>query len=738
MAIKKQTFRVEGMSCTACATSVETTLSATEGVTGAAVNYAMNTVLVDYDERITGLKEFRKALQAIGYDLAEDMASDSEKMLQQEIERLRRSRLKTSLAIAFSIPVVIMAMAFHHQQVLNWFMMCLTLPVLALFGREFFIHAYKRAIHFSANMDTLVALGTGSAFIFSAINTIFPQILLERGLEPHVYFEAAAVIISLILLGKYFEERAKFRTSGSIRKLMGLGVKTATVVRNGKEEEIPVDQVIKGDEILVRPGDKIPVDGRIISGSSSVDESMLTGEPVPAMKSEGDTVIGATINGTGSFRMVAEKVGSETMLAQIIRHVQEAQGSKAPVQRLADRIAGIFVPVVIGIAILTFLAWWLFGPEPQLTYAFVTSITVLIIACPCALGLATPTAMMVGIGKGAELGILIRDARSLEVARELDVIVLDKTGTITRGKAELTDWQWFCKEEEQQIIRQITLAAENRSEHPIARTIARKLKEDGIQEALLESFQSITGKGVRVVFSGETFLLGNHNLMEDSGIDVPEDILPIVESLMEEAKTVNFVAVSKRILAVIAVADPIREDAAKVIEALKNSGIRVHMITGDNPKAAARIARVAGIEQYKAGVTPLGKLEYVKELQAKGLKVGMTGDGINDAPALAQADVGIAMGTGTDIAMETAEVTLVKGSLEKILTAVQLSHRTMHTIRQNLFWAFFYNVIGIPVAAGILFPFTGILLNPMIAGAAMAFSSVSVVSNSLRLRKFRL
>jgi Cu2+-exporting ATPase len=435
--------------------------------------------------------------------------------------------------------------------------------------------------------------------------------------------------------------------------------------------------------------------------------------------------------------MIAEKVGNETVLAQIIRHVKEAQGSKAPVQRLADRIAGVFVPVVIGIAILTFLVWWLLGPEPQLTYAFVTSITVLIIACPCALGLATPTAMMVGIGQGAELGILIKDARSLEIARDLNVIVLDKTGTITLGRPELTDWKWFIEGEERNKIEQIVLAAENRSEHPVARTIARKLKDDGVEEAILESFESITGKGVRVVFSSQTYILGNRKLVEECGISMSDDVSSVFESLLDGAKTVNFIANPQGILAVVAIADPIRENASLVIEAIKKSGIEVHMVTGDNPKTAERIAMAIGIEYYKAGITPVGKLEYVKELQEKGLKVGMTGDGINDAPALAQADVGIAMGTGTDIAMETAEVTLVKGSLEKIVTAVELSRKTMRTIRQNLFWAFIYNLIGIPVAAGILFPFTGILLNPMIAGAAMAFSSVSVVSNSLRLRRIQ-
>ncbi len=738
MSVTRQIYRVEGMSCTACASSVESTLKATPGVLHATVNYAMNTVQIDYDGNKSGFELFRKAIRDIGYDLAvneEAIVSDIE---QQEARKLKDNLRKTILSAAFSLPVVVMAMAFHHVNALNWVMMALTIPVLAWFGREFFINSYKRAKHFSANMDTLVAIGTGSAFIFSAINTIFPDILKSRGLEPHVYYEAAAMIVTLILLGRYLEERAKFRTSGSIRKLMGLGIKSATVMRNGQEMEVPANQILKGDEILVRPGEKVPVDGRILSGRSSVDESMITGEPMPVSKEEGDVVIGATLNGTGSFRMIAEKVGSETMLSQIIKRVQEAQGSKAPVQRLADRIAGIFVPIVIGIAIVTFLAWWILGPEPSLTYAFVTSITVMIIACPCALGLATPTAMMVGIGKAAETGILIKDAASLETARNLDIIVLDKTGTITKGKAEITDWEWFCGSEEQSRIRQIILAAEIRSGHPVAQAIARSLKSDGTEEVSLDSFESITGQGLKVIFQEDIYLLGNRKLLDEYRIGIRADVAEIAERLMEEAKTVNFVTKHDKIVSIIAIADPIREDAVQVIRGLKNAGLEVHMVTGDHPKAAARIAKIAGIEQFRAGVTPVGKLEYLRELQDNGMKVGMTGDGINDAPALARADVGIAMGTGTDIAMETAEITLLKGNLGKIATAIHLSEKTMRIIRQNLFWAFFYNIIGIPVAAGILFPFTGILLNPMIAGAAMAFSSVSVVSNSLRLKNIRL
>lgn len=738
MALETQTYRVEGMSCAACAKSVATSLSSAQGVESAAVNFAMGTVRVTFDDRRTGFGQLKSVVQSAGYDLADDVARNAEEMLVLEKQALLRSRNKTIFSILFTLPVVMLAMVFHHLPWVNPVMMALTLPVVAWFGREFFINALKRARHFSANMDTLVAIGTGTAFIFSAINTLFPKMLLERGLEPHVYFEAAAVIISLILLGRFFEERAKFSTSGSIRKLMGLGVRSAIVIRDGKEEELPIDQVLPGDEILVRPGDKVPVDGKVLQGDSLLDESMITGEFMPVPKKAGDPVIGATINTTGSFRMVAEKVGSDTMLSQIIRKVQEAQSSKAPVQKLADRIAGIFVPVVLVIAMVTFTGWMVFGPDPRLAFALVTSITVLIIACPCALGLATPTAIMVGIGRGAESGILIKNAQSLETICDLDVIVLDKTGTITMGKAEITDWQWLIPKEEQREAIAVIHAAEKSSEHPVARVIAAWLQEMGAQEADLESFESIPGRGVMAKHEGKIYWLGNQKLMAEMGIIGDDETMSRAIAWQQEGKSVNFVAMEGKIVCMMAVTDPMKDDSKDSIEALKAAGLEVHMVTGDHEKAAARIAGLAGITHYRAGVSPVGKLEYIRELQEQGLKVGMTGDGINDAPALARSDVGIAMGTGTDIAMESAEITLIKGSLSRIVTAIQLSRRTMRTIRQNLFWAFIYNLVGIPVAAGILYPFTGILLDPMIAGAAMAFSSVSVVSNSLRLRRARV
>ncbi len=737
MANRKVIYQVEGMSCASCAMSVETMIGAQDGVKKAAVNYASSTVAVEFDDRKIDFPEIKKAVVSIGYDIEMDASADIEEQERKEVHRLKTAWNKTLFSIIFSVPIILLAMVFTKVPYANWIMMGLSIPVLAWFGREFFIHAWKRATHFQSNMDTLVALGTGAAFLFSAFNTIFPQLLLKNGLTPHVYYEAAVVIIALILLGRYFEERAKSRTSGSIKKLMGLGVKSALVVRDGKEQELPIDQVLHGDIILVRPGDKIPVDGKITEGKSSVDESMITGESLAIEKGPGDGVIGATINQRGSFRMVAEKVGTETMLAQIIRKVKDAQGSKAPVQRLADKIAGIFVPIVMGIAALSFILWYFLGPEPRLTYSFIVLVTVLIIACPCALGLATPTAIMVGIGKGAEAGILIKDAQSLEIAHKLDAVILDKTGTITQGQARVTDFKWYGKEGDEESGKSVILSAEKNSEHAIARAIYHYFKDAGVTETSLENFDSITGKGIEARAEGKEYFLGNRKLMSEQGIEIPEQIEKVAGEWMSEAKSVNFVSSGKEVVALIAVADPIKETSIEAIRKMREMGLQVHMITGDNPKTAAKIAKAVGIDEYRAEVTPDDKLEYIKSLQKKGLKVAMTGDGINDAPALVQADVGIAMGTGTDVAMESAEITLIKGNLDKVVTAIELSKKTMQTIKQNLFWAFFYNLIGIPVAAGILFPFFGILLNPMIAGAAMAFSSVSVVSNSLRLRRFK-
>ncbi len=730
MSAAKETWRVEGMTCASCAAAAQNSLKRTEGVSSAQVNYATGSVLVEYDPSRTGFDSLNAALKKTGYSLAKDGYGE-------EKERIRLKSLRNNMAAAiiFAIPVFIYGMFFMHAPYANLIMMVLTLPVVAVFGRQFFINAWKKALNLQSNMDTLVAIGTGSAFLFSTFNTLFPGYLMERGLEPHVYFEAAAVIIALILLGRFLEERAKSKTSGSIRKLMGLQVKTARVIRSGREQNIPVEQVQPGDEIVVRPGEKVPVDGVVLEGSSYIDESMITGEPVPSLKQKGDKVIGATINTTGSFRFTAEKVGSETMLSRIIELVREAQGSKARIQKVVDRIASIFVPLVILIAIASFIIWFSFGPPPAISYAIITSVTVLIIACPCALGLATPTAIMVGIGKGADNGILIRDAQSLETAHKLNAIVLDKTGTITMGKPEVTNLFTDPEYDSPDEALSVLLGMEQMSEHPLGRAVAGYLEEKGYEKKEITGFNSITGKGITGKYAGSEWVAGNRKLIDEKGITVPVLFEEKISTFEKESKTVIYLARENRVLCVTAIADRIRESSAKAVKQLMEMGLELHMLTGDNEATASGIASQAGIKNYRSGVLPPDKLEYIKELQKEGKVTAMVGDGINDAPALALADVGIAVGSGTDIAMESAGITLIKGDIDKIVTAIALSKQTVRTIHQNLFWAFIYNLIGIPIAAGLLYPFTGMLLNPMIAGGAMAFSSVSVVTNSLRLRR---
>ena len=732
----KRSYKVEGMHCASCASSVESMLGSLEGVGNAQVNFADESVLVEYDDQAVSAGQLKDAVRQIGYDLVTEGKTDLDEEQAKERKKLKVARNNALLAIAFSLPVFVIAMFFPNIPYANWLMLVLTLPVIGWFGREFFQIAWKQARHFSANMDTLVALGTGAAFLFSLFNTIFPEYLLSRGLTPHVYYEAAAVIISLILLGRYFETRAKSRTSDSIKKLMGLQVKTARVERDAEEMEVPVDQLQVDDVVLIRPGEKIPVDGVIIRGYSAVDESMITGEPLPVDKQEGDRVIGATLNKTGSFRIRAEKVGSDTVLSQIIQMVREAQGSKAPVQKLADRIAAIFVPVVISIAIVSALIWYLAGPSPQLTYAFVTLVTVLIIACPCALGLATPTALMVGIGKGAENGILIRDASVLERVNKVDSIVVDKTGTITTGEPAVREMRSVSGQDDPELLK-LVKSVESQSEHPLAEAISRYLSDhlkDGIE---LQEFDYITGQGIRAAHKQHELLIGNEALMQENDVQIPNGLL---SSARENAAAATRVYVARNGILELQfqVEDAIKPTSLKAIRALRDSGIEVHMMTGDNEQVAGEIARKTGIDNYRAGVMPEDKLQYVKELQQQGHRVAMVGDGINDSPALAQADIGIAMGKGTDVAIESAQITLVKGDLEKIRSAIALSRSTLQTIKQNLFWAFFYNVIAIPIAAGVLYPVNGFLLNPMIAGAAMSFSSVSVVMNSLRLKRRKL
>jgi Cu2+-exporting ATPase len=727
----RQTFPVLNMTCASCAVSVQSMLKAQTGVINAEVNYATGNVKVEYIPGAISLAEMRKAVQGIGYDLLIDEGNNEQQSI-EIIHRQKFERLKTKTwwAIGLSIPVLIIGMFFMNMPFANIIMWALSTPVVIWLGRGFFINAWKQARHRSANMDTLVALSTGVAYLFSVFNMLFPGFWHSRGLHADVYFEAASVIIAFILLGKLLEEKAKGNTSSAIKKLMGLQPTTVTIVHEGGHQmQMRVEQVQPGNILQVKPGEKIAVDGTVISGSSYVDESMLSGEPVAVQKKAGDKVFAGTINQKGSFRFRAEKVGSDTMLSHIIQMVQEAQGSKAPVQKLVDKIAGIFVPVVICIAIIAYIAWNIFAGANGFTHGLLALITVLVIACPCAMGLATPTAIMVGIGKGADEGILIKDAESLEQAKKINAVIFDKTGTITEGKPEVTN-EWWANENPQN--KQILLTIENASEHPLAHAVAEKLKDFQLLSA--EDFESITGKGVRAVLNGSTWLAGNRQLMDEFHIPVNSKEQELSRQWSNEAKTVIYFAGNSSLTGMLAIADEVKPTSKAAVSALQDAGIEVYMLTGDNENTAKAIAEKTGIRHFKAGVLPSQKAEYVKELQSKGKIVAMVGDGINDSTALAQADVSIAMGKGSDIAMDVAKMTVISSDLSKIPEAIRLSKSTVRTIRQNLFWAFIYNIIGIPLAAGILYPFTGFLINPMIAGAAMAFSSVSVVSNSLRLK----
>ncbi|WP_143305772.1 heavy metal translocating P-type ATPase [Chitinophaga vietnamensis] len=739
MSLIKESFPVLEMTCAACAISVESTLKAVDGVQDAGVNFANQSAWVAYHAHAVTPEKLRDAVRAIGYDIVIDKENQDEVKEAAQQKHYRHILQRTIWASVLSVPVVIIGMFFMDMPYANWIMMALSTPVVFFLGRSFFVNAFKQARHGKANMDTLVALSTGIAWLFSAFNTLYPEFWHQRGLHAHVYFEAAAVVIAFISLGKLLEEKAKSNTSSAIKKLIGLQPKTVLLVNgDGSTKEIPISQVKVADIILVKPGEKIPVDGQVSTGTSYVDESMITGEPLPVLKTAGAPVFAGTINQKGSFRFKAEKVGADTLLAQIIRMVQEAQGSKAPVQQLVDKIAGIFVPVVIGIAILTFICWMIFGGDNAFTHALLTSVTVLVIACPCALGLATPTAIMVGVGKGAENNILIKDAESLELAHQVDAIILDKTGTITEGKPVVSDEQWADNANDYTQERAVLYALEEQSEHPLAAAVAAWLKTNGSKAVQLSDFRSITGQGVSARYDGRSWFAGNIELLRANGI-VPDAALSArAAELQAAAKTVIYFAADKKALAVIAITDQIKSTSAAAVQSLQASGIDVYMLTGDNEQTAAAIAKKAGIRHYKAGMMPSGKADFVKTLQQQGKVVAMVGDGINDSHALAQADVSIAMGKGSDIAIDVAKMTLITSDLNSIPKALKLSRKTVRTIKQNLFWAFIYNIIGIPVAAGILYPFNGFLLDPMIAGAAMALSSVSVVSNSLRLKAAKI
>lgn len=726
-----QTFPVLGMTCASCASSAESIVTHQEGVVSASVNYATGNLIVEFLSNVTNAEKIRKAVQGVGYDLLiEDESKQQESLEVIHEKKFKQLKNKTLWAVILSFPVVIIGMFFMDMPYGNEIMWAFSTPVVLWLGRDFFINAWKQAKHRKANMDTLVALSTGIAYIFSVFNMLFAGFWHQRGLHAHVYFEAAAVIIAFILLGKLLEEKAKGNTSSAIKKLMGLQPKTVIVIQaDNTEKQTAIENVKVDDVILVKPGEKIAVDGMVISGSSYVDESMLSGEPVPILKKENEKVFAGTINQKGGFQFKAVKVGKETMLAQIIKMVQDAQGSKAPVQKLVDKVAGIFVPVVMGIALLSFIVWMIFGGDNAIVQGLLAAVTVLVIACPCALGLATPTAIMVGVGKGAEQGTLIKDAESLELAKKVNAIILDKTGTITEGRPQVTGIQWLNNDDSKKYI---LFSIEKQSEHPLAEAVVKYL--DKVNSTSLTNFDSITGKGAKADQNNETYFVGNKKLLFENNISIPEELQQQANEWSKLSKTVIWFSDSKQALSVIAISDKIKKTSAQAIKEMQDMGIDLYMLTGDNEATARAIAEQTGIKHYKAEVLPQHKADFVKELQEEGKTVAMVGDGINDSTALATADVSIAMGKGSDIAMDVAKMTIISSDLTKIPQAVKLSKQTVATIKQNLFWAFIYNLIGIPIAAGILYPINGFLLNPMIAGAAMAMSSVSVVSNSLRLK----
>ncbi|HET6515585.1 MAG TPA: heavy metal translocating P-type ATPase [Thermodesulfovibrionales bacterium] len=726
-------FAVKGMTCAACSAAVEKALKGLYGVLDAAVNLPGEKASVEYIPSLVDFHDFKKVVSEAGYS-AEEITGDylDREKVQREKEFLNiRKRFIISACLA--LPIIIGTMV-NIPILSNWIVLfVLATPVQFWSGMRFHRAAWSAIRHKTTNMNTLITVGTFSAYIYSVLATFTPQFFRSSGVSPHVYFDTSATIITLILLGRLLEAKARGRTSEAIKRLMRLQPRTALVQREGEEKELLIDEVIVGDVIIVRPGDRMPVDGEIIEGYSTVDEAMITGESIPVEKMAGDRVYGGSVNTSGSFKMRAMKIGRESALGQIIRLVEEAQGSKAPIQRLADQVASVFVPTVISIAVVTFLVWYLLGPKPSFALALMNFIAVLIIACPCALGLATPTAIMVGTGKGAEKGILIRDAEALELAHKIQSIVLDKTGTITKGEPEVLDIvvkEGLTTED----ALKLAASAERVSEHPLGKAIVKRAERDGISLEEPKNFMAVPGGGVRASVNSFTIFIGNEKLLEKEGIRV-SPLKARADKILEEARTPVFMAINNEASAVFALADTMKAGSAEAIRDLKEMHIEVSMLTGDQKKTAEAVARLAGVDRVFAEVLPEQKAAIVRSIKKEGKVSAMVGDGINDAPALAEADVGIAIGTGTDIAVEASDITLIKGDLRSVVEAIRLSRMTLKTIKQNLFWAFFYNVIGIPVAAGLLYPFGGPLLNPMIASAAMAFSSVSVVSNSLRLRR---
>ena len=730
----KNTYPVLGMSCASCAARVDKTLNGLPGVYQATVNYATAIAQVEYNPKVCSDAILQSAVQDAGYDLLVDTGEDvADKAEEIRLTRYRKIKRRTVVALLLSLPIMVISMFFEDISSLKYVLWILATPVVFGLGREFYINAWRQLKHGTSNMDTLVAVSTGIAYTFSVFNLLFPDFWLSRGIEPHIYFEAASVIIAFILLGRLLEERAKQNTSTAIKKLIGLQPKTVTIIVDSDERTVPITAVQTGDTILVKPGERIAVDGMVVTGESYVDESMLNGEPVPLHKQSGKKVFAGTINQKGTFRFVADKIGSDTMLAQIIRMVQDAQGSKAPVQKLVDKIARFFVPAIISISIIAFVAWIFLAPTNGFTNGLLAMVTVLIIACPCALGLATPTAIMVGIGKGAEKGILIKDAQSLEIAQKIDTIILDKTGTITAGHPVVVESLW---ENGFEHTRKILYSLEKLSGHPLSDAVVKTLQNE--KEISIDKFENVPGKGVKGVVGSQTYYAGNLSLLNDNYIAIASHLQELANKWTQEAKTLVWFADSTQAIAAIALTDEIKQTSAEAISQLQKMGVEVYMLTGDNAISAQAISRKVGINHYKAGVLPNEKAQFIKELQANGKTVGMVGDGINDSAALAQADLSIAMGQGSDIAVDTAMATILSSDLLKIPETIRLSQLTIKTIYQNLFWAFIYNLIGIPIAAGIFYSVNGFLLNPMWASAAMAFSSVSVVLNSLRLKRKRI
>lgn len=735
----KKTFSIKGMHCASCVMVLERSLKKVDGVLQATVNLATEKATVTYDPARVTDDKLSSAVSNVGYQalITEEIKTedDEQKEKQQELKSLRFkvivSLVLGSLILWGGFPGLMKTAPMILQNF--WVQLLLATPVQFWAGFAFYRATISALKHRTANMDTLVAIGTTVAYVYSVFVTVLPQLVTRVGIEPMPYFDTAAIIIGLILLGRYFEAKAKAGTSEAIKKLIGLQAKTARVLRDGKEIDLPISEVVIGDIIRVRPGEKIPVDGVIADGESSIDESMITGESMPVDKAKGDVVVGATMNKTGSFTFKATKIGGETMLAQIIKLVQEAQGSKAPIQRLADLVSSYFVPVVLMLAILTFAVWYIFGPAPTLLFALLNMVAVLIIACPCAMGLATPTAIMVGTGKGAEHGILIKDAESLETAHKINTIVFDKTGTLTKGQPEVTDIVSFGSINKDELLK-LAGSIEKGSEHSLAEAIVKAAETKQFSLSKVEKFQAIPGHGVEGIIDGKRIIFGNKRLMDKENIDISSAIKQISD-MEDNGKTVMMISTENKLIGLIAVADIIKESAIEGLLALQKLGIEVAMITGDNKRTASAIGNKLGIKRILAEVLPDQKEAEVRKIQAEGKVVAMVGDGINDAPALAAADVGIAMGTGTDVAIEAADITLINKDLRSVAMAVVLSKKTMRTIRLNLFWAFSYNVILIPVAMGALYPFFHLLLNPIFASVAMATSSVSVVSNSLLLKR---